>query len=59
VFSPPEDVDAFVATLRGLAADPARNEALGQNGRRYAEANYSRPVLAARYADLLAGLLKQ
>jgi glycosyltransferase involved in cell wall biosynthesis len=57
VFSPPEDVDAFVATLRGLAAAPARLAAMGASGRRYVEANYSRPVLAARYADLLASLL--
>lgn len=60
VFSPPEDVDAFVSTLRGLAAgDPARLEAFGQSGRRYAESNYSRPALAAKYAELLAGLLNR
>lgn len=59
VFSPPEDVEAFVATLRSLLADPARLATLGRSGRAYAEANYSRPVLAARYADLLAGLLRR
>ena len=56
VFSPPEDVDAFVTALSALVAEPARLDALGDGGRRYAEANYSRPVLAARYADLLAGI---
>jgi glycosyltransferase involved in cell wall biosynthesis len=58
VFSPPEDREAFMATLRGLLADPGRRDALGQNGRRYAEANYSRPALAARYADLLTRLVR-
>jgi glycosyltransferase involved in cell wall biosynthesis len=59
VFSPPEDVDAFVTTLSALVAEPARLDALGDSGRRYAEANYSRPVLAARYADLLAGIVSR
>jgi len=59
VFSPPEDVEAFVTTLRGLAATPARLEAFGQSGRSYAEANYSRPALATKYADLLASLVSQ
>jgi colanic acid biosynthesis glycosyl transferase WcaI len=57
VFSPPEDLDAFVATLRDLAANPARLDAFGQSGRHYAEANYSRPALAAKYADLLSRLI--
>jgi colanic acid biosynthesis glycosyl transferase WcaI len=57
VFSPPEDVDAFVTTLGALAADPARRATMGASGRRHAEANYSRPALAARYAELLAGLI--
>lgn len=57
VFSPPEDVEAFVATMRGYAASPAALDELGMSGRRYAEANYSRPALAARYADLLVGLM--
>ncbi len=57
VFSPPEDMDGFVATLSALAADPTRLAALGASGRRYAEENYSRPVLAARYAELLAGIV--
>jgi len=57
VYSPPEDVDAFVAALRGLAGAPNRLEAFGQSGRRYAEANYSRPALAARYAQILSRIV--
>jgi glycosyltransferase involved in cell wall biosynthesis len=53
IFSPPEDVEAFVATLHKCAANPADLDELGKSGRRYAEANYSRPVLAARYAEIL------
>jgi glycosyltransferase involved in cell wall biosynthesis len=58
VFSPPEDVEAFVATLRRYAASPADLDELGKSGRRYAEGNYSRPVLAARYAELLVRLVE-
>ncbi|MBN2576784.1 MAG: glycosyltransferase family 4 protein [Deltaproteobacteria bacterium] len=57
VFSPPEDVDAFVATLRALAGDRARLEELGRSARAYVEDNYARPVLAARYAELLARIV--
>jgi glycosyltransferase involved in cell wall biosynthesis len=56
VFSPPEDLEAFVATLQRCAASPAQLDELGWSGRQYAEANYSRPALAARYAELLVRL---
>lgn len=58
VYSPPEDVGAFIDTLRALSANPGRLDELGQNGRQYAEANYSRPALAASYAGLLSDLLR-
>lgn len=57
VYSPPEDLEAFVETLRELSRNPQKLESLGHSGREYAEANYSRPALAARYADLLTRLL--
>lgn len=57
VFSPPEDVDVFVATLAGLAGDPGRREELGRRGRAFVEELYSRPALAARYAELLAEIV--
>jgi colanic acid biosynthesis glycosyl transferase WcaI len=57
VFSPPEDVEAFVATLGALAREPARRAELGRSGRAYVEENYARPALAARYAELLARIV--
>ena len=57
VFSAPEDLDAFVTTLRKCAATPGDLDELGKSGRRYAEANYSRPALASRFADLLVRLV--
>jgi glycosyltransferase involved in cell wall biosynthesis len=59
VFSPPEDLDAFVATLQRCAASPAELDDLGKSGRHYAEVNYSRPALAARYAELLVRLVAE
>jgi hypothetical protein len=59
VYSPPEDLEAFVETLRGLSKNHQNLEDMGWNGRRYAEANYSRPALDARYANLLGHLLSR
>jgi hypothetical protein len=42
-----------------FTTEPRRLAALGASGRRYAEENYSRPVLAARYAELLAGIVSR
>jgi glycosyltransferase involved in cell wall biosynthesis len=53
VFSPPEDAARLASTLSGLAADPARADNMGRSGRANVEANYSRPVLAARYLETL------
>ncbi len=53
VFSPPEDAARLVSTLSGLAADPGRADNMGRSGRANVEANYSRPVLAARYLETL------
>jgi glycosyltransferase involved in cell wall biosynthesis len=58
MYSPPEDVEAFVATLQKCATRPVELDELGKSGRRYAEGNYSRPVLATRYAKLLVRLVE-
>ena len=55
-FSPPEDLDAFVAAIRELAQAPGELDRMGRAGRTFVEAHYSRPALAARYLDLLTGL---
>jgi glycosyltransferase involved in cell wall biosynthesis len=56
LFSPPGDAAALAEALRALAADPARCQAMGSAGRAFVEREYSRPVLAARYLDLLSRL---
>ena len=53
VFSPPENRDALVQAIRDLARDPQRLAAMGTRGREFVESNYSRPVLAGRYLDVL------
>jgi colanic acid biosynthesis glycosyl transferase WcaI len=59
LFVPPERPEALVEALAALAADPRRAEAMGQSGRRYVEAHYSRPALAGRYAEALSALLQR
>jgi glycosyltransferase involved in cell wall biosynthesis len=53
VFSPPENLEAFVAAIEALRVDPARIDAMGRFGRTFVEANYSRPALAGSYARIL------
>lgn len=53
VFSPPGDANALVASLRRLMKEGGLDE-MGQSGRRFVEAHYSRPSLAAKYLDILA-----
>jgi glycosyltransferase involved in cell wall biosynthesis len=59
VFVPPERPEALVESLAALAASPGRLEALGRSGRSYVEGHYSRPALAARYAEVLAGVVER
>ena len=53
VVFPSEDGAALVETIRRLRGDRALIERLGGNGRRFVEREYSRSVLAQRYARLL------
>ena len=53
VFSPPENAEALVASIRALLQDPERLARMGALGRAFAEQNYSRPALAARYLEVL------
>lgn len=59
VFSPPEDAAALAQVLLTLAADRTRLNELGPAGRAFVEAHYSRPVLAQRYVDVLAGVVRR
>jgi colanic acid biosynthesis glycosyl transferase WcaI len=52
---PPENPAAMADALRALAADPARRDAMGASGRRYAEAELSRDAVLRRFeAQLMA-----
>jgi glycosyltransferase involved in cell wall biosynthesis len=53
VFSPPENAGALRDAIGALARDPARLAGMGRSGREFVERNYARPVLAARYLDVL------
>lgn len=46
-------VPALAEALLALAADPARARALGEAGRRHAEAEMALPAVAARYRDVI------
>jgi colanic acid biosynthesis glycosyl transferase WcaI len=47
IFTPPEDAAALVAALRQLEGDPGLAAQMGQRGRAYTAAHYSREALAA------------
>ena len=50
---PPEDGEALARETLRLRNDSALAARLGANGRRFAEANYSRSAIAGKYAELL------
>ena len=56
VWFPPEDSASLVNEVRRLCADRTLCKRLGRNGRRFAERNYSREVIAQRYAGLLRAM---
>jgi len=59
VVVPPEDPGALAAALRGLAADPARCEAMGRRGRTYVEQHFDRRALANDYLSVLRRAITQ
>jgi colanic acid biosynthesis glycosyl transferase WcaI len=52
----PGDAPALAAAIRDLAADPGRRRALGESGRRYVEAHFSRRAATGLYDTLLERL---
>jgi len=52
----PEDIAAMREAILGLRADPEARRRMGENGRRLVEAEYSRPLLAARLEAALREL---
>jgi glycosyltransferase involved in cell wall biosynthesis len=55
----PEDAPRIAAAVRRLRADPALGAALGGRGGAFVRAHYDRRVLARRYLDLLARLVRR
>jgi glycosyltransferase involved in cell wall biosynthesis len=53
----PEDPVALAAALRSLANDPARRREMSVQGRSYVEKSFDRRVLAARYEEVLDGVV--
>lgn len=52
-YVPVQDVERMASTIRSLASDPARLEAMGRQGRQHVLAHYDRKVLAGRYLSVL------
>lgn len=59
VVVPPEDPQAMAEALRALAQDPVRRNALGTNGRRYAEAELSQGAILRRFEAQLQALVHE
>jgi glycosyltransferase involved in cell wall biosynthesis len=59
LYVPPEDAAGLAAALVKLQEDPAACASMGQRGRDYAVAHYSRRALAERYLQVLEGLVSR
>ena len=53
---PPGNPAAMASAIRELASNPDRCQALGMNGRKMIEANFSRKVLAEEFTSLLESI---
>ncbi len=53
---PPDDLDAFVAAIADLLADPHLAAEMGANGRRWVEREASPGAVGAAYHRLIASL---
>ncbi len=54
----PDDLEAFVAALRTLLADPDRRAEMGRRGRIWVEANASPGAVGDRYDELLGAVAR-
>ena len=57
--TPPGDARALADAIRTLKSDPQRRREMGEAGRRYVEAYYSRQTWAERFVAAAESLLKQ
>jgi glycosyltransferase involved in cell wall biosynthesis len=58
LFARPEDPRALADAILRLAADPAERLAMGRRGRAWVLANATRESLAARYLDVMRGIVR-
>ena len=58
VFARPEDPEALAGAVRHLADDPAGGVEMGRRGREWVVANASRESLAARYLEVMEGMVR-
>jgi glycosyltransferase involved in cell wall biosynthesis len=56
VFVPPEDAHGMATAIKELCADPAARAEMGDRGRKFTVAYYSRQALAEQLVSLLEGL---
>ena len=56
---PPDDVDAFVAAVRGVVDDPDRATAYGTSGRSWVVAEASPSAVGAAYAQLMGVIARR
>jgi glycosyltransferase involved in cell wall biosynthesis len=57
VFAEPENARALAESIKRLADDPAGRAVMGRQGRAWVQENAGREALAARYVEVLRGLL--
>jgi colanic acid biosynthesis glycosyl transferase WcaI len=57
IVASPGDTPELLARLRDLAADPARREELGRNGRAYAERTFDIAPIGQRFEDVITASL--
>ena len=55
----PEDPVALADALRSLANDPNRRREMSVQGRTYVEKNFDRRELAARYVEVIEGVVRR
>jgi glycosyltransferase involved in cell wall biosynthesis len=58
VYVEPENTQAYVSTIRDYLNNPQRLKEEGENGYRFAKANYDRQILAKKYIEELSKVLR-
>ncbi len=58
IFAQPGDADALADAIRSLAEDPQKSRAMGLNGRKYLEENFSRAAIGEKLLQVLMDVCK-